>query len=373
MNRVYRSLLPAIAGLAYLLAPADALCGQSLQGAFGQVLGQRFEPTGSSNADLSDEKILFEFKPATLLPYFNRFHVFVTPLGYRIYGILAEDMLADDKTCRKLAAFLFAEIAKKYEGDEYATELSATDERNLFRLDQQKLRRRVTLACDETGQLSVLYEDQSLEEQAAVEHKEWNQLSDDFEAGRYASAIPRLRELADKNHLQAQYLVGYAFRHGHGVPRDDAKAEAYYLQAAQAGMLEAQFNLGTFYLHNNQLDKALPWLVSAAERGVPKAQYNLAQLYLQQGALYNEAEAFRWFLKAADAGHVESQYNTCHMYSAGDGITRNEVEAYKWCDIATASGHANARDNRDFIAKRMTAEQIEQAKMLARQWIAGKR
>ncbi len=368
-----RGLVPVLALLVYLLAPAEALCGQALQGAFGQVLGQRFDTAASSNMGMSPNEMWFEFKPNAALPVLSRFRVLVTPLGYRIHGILAEDTLADIKTCLEWAESLFATVAQKYKGDEHATKLTRSADRSAFRIDQQKLRRRVTIVCDETGKLSVLYEDQRLREQAAAEHKEWNQLSDDFQARRYASAVPRLRKLADRNHVQAQFLVGYAFRRGHGLPQDDAMAEAFYLKAARAGMLEAQFNLGTFYFLNNQFDRAQPWLLRAAERGNVAAQNNLAQLHLKKGALYNEAEAFRWFLRAAAAGHVEAQYNTCHMYSAGDGVARNEVEAYKWCDIAAASGHEKARDNRDFIAKRMTAQQIERAGMLSQQWIAVKR
>jgi len=371
-KRVDLNLVPFIILLVYLMVPVDALSGQALQGAFGQVLGQRFDPVRSSNMGVNRNEMWFEFKPDLALPVFSKFRVLVTPLGYRIHGILAEGTLADSNACRESATGLFRMVAQKYEGEEHGTILTRNEEQSAFRLKQQKLGRSITIICDEAGNLSVLYEDQLLRDQATAEHEDWNQISDDFKAGRYESAVPRLRQLAERDHVQAQYLVGYAFRSGHGVPQDDALAEVYYLKAAQAGLLEAQFNLGTFYFVNSQLDKAQPWLLRAAERGYTAAQNNLAQLHLKEGALYNEAEAFRWFLRAAMSGHVEAQYNTCHMYSAGDGVARNEVEAYKWCDIAAASGHEKARDNRDFIAKRMTEQQIKRAGMLSHQWIAAK-
>jgi TPR repeat protein len=168
-------------------------------------------------------------------------------------------------------------------------------------------------------------------------------------------------------------MVGFAYRQGIGVPKNSPLGERYYEKAAKAGLLEAQFNLGTLYLNSGQLDKALPWLKSAAERGSTPAQNNLAQLYLQEGIHYDESAAFVWFLKAAEAGHVEAQYNTCHMYSAGEGVARNEVEAYKWCDIAATSSHEKATKNRDYIAKRMTPQQIERAKMLSQQWVSNLR
>jgi hypothetical protein len=366
-------LVNAIAVATALLAVAPARAGEALNGAFGQVLGQRFDPAAAIAMGMGRDEMWFEFKPEATLPVLNRFRVLVTPIGYRIHGILAEDKLGDPKECQKWALVLFKTIAEKYEGDQFGTRLTGAKDHNAFWVDQQKLRRRVAIVCDEPGNLSVLYQDRATYEQSAVEHTEWNQLADDFQSGRHAASVPRLRQLADGNHVHSQLMIGLAYRRGLGVTRDDAAAEAYYLKAARAGLLEAQFNLGTFLLEAGRLGEAQPWLLRAAERGLAAAQNNLAQLHLRPGGLYNEPEAFRWFLRAAEAGHVDAQYNTCHMYSAGDGVARNEVEAYKWCDIAAASGYVKARDNRDFIAKRMTPQQIERASLLARQWIAARR
>jgi len=265
---------------------------------------------------------------------------------------------------------LISNTAEKYLKDMPGAKLVGTDDDLLFRLDQAPQRRRLTVACAGAGELSMLYEDLALRELAAAEQQTWNQLVDDARSSHAETAMPRLQALADQGHAQAHWLLALAYRNGHGVARDDTKAEAHYLKAAQAGLVDAQYNLGSFYLEAGQLDKAQPWLSTAAERGRTAAQYNLAQLLLKPGALQDEAEALRWFIRAAESGHAEAQYNSCHMYSAGDGVARNEVVAYKWCDVAAAAGHQKALENRDLIARRMSPQEIERARLLSSQWLA---
>jgi hypothetical protein len=354
----------------FWLTTSQCLGAQAIQRAFGQTLGQRFELAASIDGGMSRDEMWFGVKVDRPLPFLSRFRVLVTPLGLRVYGILADDTAVDLPGCIQHARVLAAMVAGKYRTDMPGARMVQTDDEHVFRLEQAPQRRRITIACDTAGRLSMLYDDLALREQAAAEQPTWNQLVDDAQSGRAEVALPRLQKLADQGHSQAQLLVALAYRRGRGVVPDDERAEAFYLKAAQVGLLDAQYNLGTFYLQRNDFSKALPWLRAAAERGKVAAQNNLAQLLLRPGPHFDEAEALHWFLRAADNGHIEAQYNSCHMYSAGDGIARSEIDAYKWCDIAAAAGHQKARDNRDFIAQRMGAQEVERAKLLSRQWQA---
>jgi hypothetical protein len=81
-------LVNAIAVATALLAVAPARAGEALDGAFGQVLGQRFDPAAAIAMGMGRDEMWFEFKPEATLPVLNRFRVLVTPIGYRIHGIL---------------------------------------------------------------------------------------------------------------------------------------------------------------------------------------------------------------------------------------------------------------------------------------------
>jgi TPR repeat protein len=50
------------------------------------------------------------------------------------------------------------------------------------------------------------------------------------------------------------------------------------------------------------------------------------------------------------------------MYAAGRGTRQSDVEAYKWFTLASAQGNADARKQLAEVAKRLTAEQIAEAK-----------
>jgi TPR repeat protein len=74
-----------------------------------------------------------------------------------------------------------------------------------------------------------------------------------------------------------------------------------------------------------------------------------------------------WYRKAAEQGFAAGQYNFGRMYAAGRGTRQSDVEAYRWFSRAAAQGHADARKQLAEVGKRLTAEQIAQAKQAATQ------
>ena len=55
------------------------------------------------------------------------------------------------------------------------------------------------------------------------------------------------------------------------------------------------------------------------------------------------------------------------MYAAGKGTRQSDVEAYKWFSLAAAQGNQDARKQMTEVAKRLTAEELAQAKQAAKQ------
>jgi TPR repeat protein len=58
------------------------------------------------------------------------------------------------------------------------------------------------------------------------------------------------------------------------------------------------------------------------------------------------------------------------MYGNGQGVIQNYARAHMWWNIAASQGNKIALENRDKVAKRMTASQIEKAQMLANECVA---
>ena len=112
-----------------------------------------------------------------------------------------------------------------------------------------------------------------------------------FNRGNYAAAIREWMPLAEKGHIQAQYLLGQMYDDGKGVPEDDAVAVKWYRKAAEQGHPKAQFYLGLMY-----------------DRG--------------QGIPFDPREAARWYRKAAEQEHPEAQLNLGRKYASGKGCRR---------------------------------------------------
>jgi hypothetical protein len=132
---------------------------------------------------------------------------------------------------------------------------------------------------------------------------------------------------------------------------DKQKAQQQYIDAAQKGDVEAQYELGLAYVEGDKgvkQDKAegAKWVRKAAEQGLGEAQYNLGVMYLEgSGVTQSDTEAIAWWTKAAEKGDVNAQYNLGHIYLVGKGnIQPNVQEAKKWLQKAADQGDDEAKE-----------------------------
>ncbi len=93
---------------------------------------------------------------------------------------------------------------------------------------------------------------------------------------------------------------------GKGVTRDAAAAYGWYRRAAEAGVVDAEFNVAVMRDDGDgtprDLADAALWYARAASHGSRRAEYNLAQLYASgEGVPRNLDAARTWFRIAATA------------------------------------------------------------------------
>ncbi len=181
-----------------------------------------------------------------------------------------------------------------------------------------------------------------------------------YRAGRFAEALPLLREAAGRGSPVAQTYLGAMYAGGQGTPQDHVEAVRWYRLAAGQGYAPAQFNLGLMYRQGRgvpQSDReAAAWYRKAAEQGYAPAQFNLGLMYRQgRGVEPSNKEAFAWYLKAAEQGHANAQYNVGRLYWRGEGVPQNDAETIRWYRKAAAQGHERAR----LALERMTGENQE--------------
>jgi TPR repeat protein len=217
--------------------------------------------------------------------------------------------------------------------------------------------------------------------------------------GRYADAKVGFERLAEQGNADAQFYLGRMAAGGMGVPKDPARAIAWYQLAAQQGHTEAQARLGAHHFLGDGVPQsyveAVRWSRLAAEKGHGGAAYNLAKIYRKggEGVPADEAEAAKWgkvamakgfpdpfkdapagpthtpealaifkegqqyykagdmaravqvFRRCADMGDAACQLQLGWHYDTGKGVARNDAEAVRWYHAAAEQEHRVAQFN----------------------------
>ena len=204
----------------------------------------------------------------------------------------------------------------------------------------------------------------------------------------YAEAIKWFKKAAEQKNPDALYQLGLASYEGKGVPLDLDEAIKWFKKAAKKGNADAQekldsmkelvelyesakkgnstalFNLGAAYyfgqkgVQTNE-EEAIKWWKKAAEAGVLEAQYNLGAYYHNH---HRYSAAAEWYRKAAEQGEVEAMNKLAFYYEFGEGVRRDMNEAIKWWKKAAGKGNSDAMvDLGDYYLMLYTNEGREEA------------
>lgn len=159
-----------------------------------------------------------------------------------------------------------------------------------------------------------------------------------YTRGDFVTAASEFLPLARDGDVRAQRNLGYLYEKGKGVPQDHLEAVSWYRRAAETGDAKAQFNLAIMYFNG-------------------------------EGVVRNYRQAATWLRKAADQGHTKAQNSLGTMASTGRGVLTDVVEAHKWFTLASESGDKSATYALRRLVRRMTPDQIDRARRMARKWL----
>ncbi|MDA3934776.1 MAG: hypothetical protein PF630_10700 [Gammaproteobacteria bacterium] len=81
-------------------------------------------------------------------------------------------------------------------------------------------------------------------------------------------------------------------------------------------------------------------------------------------------EAFPMYLDLAEFGDKFSQYRAAFMYEHARGVERDLIKAYAWSYVAAEEPNKPLRDYHRRVAKKLSPEELEQAKRLAADYLA---
>ena len=169
------------------------------------------------------------------------------------------------------------------------------------------------------------------------------------EQERFRTALEWLTEAAEAGLVHAQYELGKIYRDGRGVEKDALLAAAWLTRAAEQGSDTASYALGVLLLTGGEglakdIPSALNWLRRSAEDGNQYAQYRLGRLLLRgEDAPREIEEAVRWLTASAEQGNRYAQYALGKLYLMGKEVPRDPEAAVRWFTLSAAQGNEYAQ------------------------------
>lgn len=158
-----------------------------------------------------------------------------------------------------------------------------------------------------------------------------------------------------------------------GVLMLGAKLNPKLVAAAEAGDVQAQFDLATAYATGRHAPRsqrqAAIWFLKAAEQGDARAQVSLGSMYDSgKGVKKSDAEAVKWIFRAARSGHPRGQFLMAQRFAQGRGVEKNLILAHMWMTLARAAGSGAAQFQLGPLDVRLTPAQRKASRQLASSW-----
>jgi len=188
------------------------------------------------------------------------------------------------------------------------------------------------------------------EETPAPEIKKDNKEAEELYAKACAASgakrVMLLQKAADAGSLEAMYDLSDCYYDGEGVEKNMPLAIKWITKAADAGYVKAQTALGAAYFQGMEgLDQnyalSEKYLLMAANKDNTDAQAYIAYLYI---AMEDYSKAMVWARKAAQMEHPQACFALGRIYDEGLGVEVDHKEGLKWYEKAANGGDADAQN-----------------------------
>lgn len=202
--------------------------------------------------------------------------------------------------------------------------------------------------------------------------------------GRFAVAYRSWLPLAEAGIPEAQLNLGLLYQNGQGVDIDLEKALHWFEEAASSGLGEAHFNLGMLYFEGSGVEQdytvSMREFQSASTQGLARGSLMMGKmLYEGLGVEQDKFVATELFLDAAKSGLAEAQFAYAVAAQTGDGVKAPDslfflpketdlgdpFVAYVWGTLAFLNGFRTEESTQLIrVAKIMAGERINEVEAI---------
>ena len=159
-------------------------------------------------------------------------------------------------------------------------------------------------------------------------------------------ATELLTQSASNNYSLAQYILGTMHISAIDSEPDVQKGIYHLFHAAKNNHLQAQTDLGWFYLTSDTFQRpseGIKWLKRAAEQDFHEAQFLLGRAYIEGiGVKKDVTTGLEWLTIAAEAGDADAQLTLGIYYAKGTVVPHSFDLALKWLEKAADQGEYEA-------------------------------
>ena len=224
-----------------------------------------------------------------------------------------------------------------------------------------------------------------------------------------AEALKLYLMAAEKDETSVYAPLGWAYYQGAGTAQNNAEAAKWFRKSAELGDANSQYMLGYLLEDAKDFSEAATWYRKGAEQGLVGAQESLARLYFSgQGVQQDYAEAAKWYRAPAEQGSTGAEYLLGYIFESGKGLPADPPQAAKWYTMAADKGDTRAQlalgylladskngkpdfltahmwsnlaaanltgndrkaaeQQRNYVASKLSPEQLRRAQQMARDW-----
>lgn len=167
----------------------------------------------------------------------------------------------------------------------------------------------------------------------------------------YQQAAELDRVGAEAGWAVGQNMLGVDFAAGLGVSKDGSQAMNWFQWSARQGNLEAQTGIAGLYRNGfggppDYAQALASYQAAAVDSLNTVASYNVGWIYESGGYGVNQdyAQALVWYRKAAEHGESYADFRIGALYEAGHGVSQSYPEAMAWYHKAAEEGYAVAKE-----------------------------
>lgn len=182
--------------------------------------------------------------------------------------------------------------------------------------------------------------------EAKKDNKEAEKLYAKASTASGAKRVMLLQKAADAGSLEAMYDLADCYYDGEGVDKNMPLAVKWLTKAADAGYVKAQAALGgNYYLGMEGLDQnyalSEKYLLMAAQKDNSEAQAALSLLYIE---MEEYEKAMLWARRAIQTEQPMAYLALGRIYDEGLGVETDHKEGLRWFEKAADKGDANAQN-----------------------------